>query len=297
MAIDINKVRSALNSQKTFGQRKSNRSEVIWKPVPGKQTIRIVPNKYSPDYPFVELSFYYFVQNRSFLCPASLGHPDPIMDKIKLLESTGVYSDKQIARALKPKTRIYAPILVRGKEYEGVKLWGFSPTIYTKLCTYIDGEYGDITDLQTGTDIDIMYTGRGSGENAFPKMEIFPKRTSTLAFNPEDTQLREKFQNQVNVRDLFEEPTYEELQEALERWLNPEGTVDPGNVTNNTFTNAEQTSFTNNPFDNNPFGQQPQRQPQQQFAPTPQSVQPQPQYQNPVNESHDVDQRFKDMFA
>ena len=285
MGLDINLIRNRLNTYSQTSNKKSSISEHIWKPTPGNSTIRILPNKYSQNYPFVELSFYYFIKNRPFLCPAALGHADPIMEKIKLLENTGDYNDRKLARQIRPKLRIFAPVFVRGKEYEGVKVWGFGTKVHQSLLTYMDGEYGDITDLQTGTDLIVTYV-KGANDAAFPTTQIMPKRNTSLAFDPNDTKLRDLFQNQVNIRELFVEPTYEELQEALEHWLNPDGSIEPTNTTSNTFGNFDTVKASQNPFEISSQASQPA------------AVNNATAY-NPSQPSTSptVDDRFKDMFA
>ena len=55
MAIDISKLKSRLNSLSNTNQK----SNLIWKPKPGKQIVRIVPYKFDPENPFIELKFHY----------------------------------------------------------------------------------------------------------------------------------------------------------------------------------------------------------------------------------------------
>jgi hypothetical protein len=53
-----------------------------------------------------------------------------------------------MGRKIEPKMRTYVPVIIRGKEAEGVKFWGFGKTIYAELLSIIsDPDYGDITDL------------------------------------------------------------------------------------------------------------------------------------------------------
>ena len=77
--------------------------------------------------------------------------------------------------------RVFAPVVVRGEEEKGVRIWGFSKTTYEALLRLvIDPEYGDITDVHTGTDIRVDY-GKKAGQ-MYPTTEIRPMRkTSALA--------------------------------------------------------------------------------------------------------------------
>ena len=49
--MDINAIKKRLNQLQSTNTRTSN----LWKPQPGKQQVRIVPYKFNPDTPFIEL--------------------------------------------------------------------------------------------------------------------------------------------------------------------------------------------------------------------------------------------------
>jgi hypothetical protein len=124
-----------------------------------------------------------------------------------------------MGRKIEPKMRTYVPVIVRGKESEGVKFWGFGKTIYTELLSIIsDPDYGDITDLMNGRDIDVEFTPAEGG--AFPKTSIRVKPNTQPA--TDDKAVAEKIMNQPQITDIFPEPTYEELEQALTEWMNPE---------------------------------------------------------------------------
>jgi hypothetical protein len=115
--------------------------------------------------------------------------------------------------------RTYVPVIIRGKESEGVKFWGFGKTIYTELLSIIsDPDYGDITDLMNGRDIDVEFTPAEGG--AYPKTAIRVKPNTQPA--TEDKEIAQKIMNQPTITDLFPEPSYEELEKALAEWMNPE---------------------------------------------------------------------------
>ena len=52
--MDINAIKKRLNQLQSTNTRTSN----LWKPQPGKQQVRIVPYKFNPDTPFIELFGY-----------------------------------------------------------------------------------------------------------------------------------------------------------------------------------------------------------------------------------------------
>ena len=153
------------------------------------------------------------------LSPISFGNADPIVEFSDKLKKTGDKDEWMMGRKIEPKMRTYVPVIVRGKEAEGVKFWGFGKTIYAELLSIIsDPDYGDITDLMNSRDIDVEFTPAEGG--AFPKTAIRVKPNTQPA--TEDKAIAEKIMNQPVITDIFPEPTYEELEAALTEWMNPE---------------------------------------------------------------------------
>ena len=154
------------------------------------------------------------------LSPVSFGNADPIVEFADKLKSTGDKEDWLAGRKIEPKMRTYVPVVVRGKESEGVKFWGFGKTIYTELLAIIsDPDYGDITDLMSGRDIDVEFTP-AEGPGQYPKTAIRVKPNTTPA--TEDKDVAQKIMSQPKITDIFPEPTYEELESALKEWMNPD---------------------------------------------------------------------------
>jgi hypothetical protein len=227
MALDISKLKSRLNSLSNTNQK----SNLIWKPKPGKQVVRIVPYKYSPDNPFIELKFHYNLNGKSYLSPDSFGRPDPIVEFSNRLKKTGDKEDWKMGKKMEPKMRTFAPVIVRGEENEGVKYWGFGKQVYQELLSIIsDPDFGDITDLTSGRDIVVEFkTGDESGKS-FPETNIRVKPNTSVAVDPNNSSLLDALKMQVNILDLFPELSYDELKDIMDKWLNPdnaESAVDP----------------------------------------------------------------------
>jgi hypothetical protein len=54
----------------------------------------------------------------------------------------------KLAKKLEPKVRYFAPVIVRGMEDEGVKIWQFGKELYSSfLQMAMDEEVGDFTDV------------------------------------------------------------------------------------------------------------------------------------------------------
>ena len=224
MALDINAIRGRLNKL----QNTQRKSDNLWKPTPGKHTVRIAPYQFDKDNPFIELYFHYNINNKTYLSPQSFGRPDPIVEFADKLKRMGDKEDWKAAKQMEPKLRTFVPVLVRGQEGEGVKFWGFGKTVYQEILGYIaDPDYGDITDPTSGRDITIEYQSAEEAGTSYP--------VTTIRVNPKQTPLTEnadnvqKFlENQTEITDLYSELSYDELKSVLEGWLNPSAAAEAG---------------------------------------------------------------------
>ena len=239
MAIDINAIKGRLNKL----QNTKRKSDLFWKPKPGKTTVRIVPYKYNQDNPFMELLFHYNINNKTYLSPQSFGRPDPIAEFADKLKSLGSKEEWKAGKGMEPKLRTFVPIVVRGEENQGVKFWGFGKTVYQEILGYIaDPDYGDITDPMTGTDITIEYTSAQDAGTSYPVTQIRVKRASSALL--EDTNAAVNLiKNQTKITDLYEELTYEELSTILKNHLNPEEAKEEANTAQSTTLEKRPTSF------------------------------------------------------
>lgn len=216
MAIDLDAIRKRLNGL----QNKTSQQNNLWKPEPGKQQVRIVPYQYNKDYPFVELYFHYGLNGKNYLSPLSFGKPDPIVEFAEKLKATGNSDDWKLSRKLQPRMRTYAPVVVRGKEHEGVKFWGFGKQVYTELLGFIsDPDYGDITDPVNGRDITVEFTSAEESGKQYPTTSIRVKPNQTPI--SEVKTVLEKVTNQTDITTIFKEPSYDDLKAELEKWLDP----------------------------------------------------------------------------
>jgi hypothetical protein len=202
-------------------QNNTKKSDSIWKPANGKSLIRIVPYKFNKDIPFIKLYFHYNINNKTYLSPMSFGRPDPIVEFAEKLKRTGDTDDWKAGKKMEPKLRTFVPIIVRGKENEGVKFWGFGKTVYQDILGYIaDPDYGDITDPLTGRDIVLDVTSAEESNAAYPTTAIRIKPTQTK-LSDDPAMVQSLLENQKNITELYSELSYAELKSVLENWLNP----------------------------------------------------------------------------
>jgi len=202
-------------------QNNTKKSDSIFKPANGRTTIRIVPYKFNRDLPFIELYFHYNINNKTYLSPMSFGRPDPIVEFAEKLKRTGDTDDWKAGKKMEPKLRTFVPVIVRGKENEGVKFWGFGKTFYQDILGYIaDPDYGDITDSMTGRDIVLEVTSAEESNASYPTTTIRVKPAQTKLVDDAAT-VQQLLDNQKEITDLYSELSYAELKTILENWLNP----------------------------------------------------------------------------
>ena len=219
--MNINAIKQRLNSL----QNTSKKTDSLWKPKPGKYQVRIVPYKFNKENPFIELLFHYNINNKTYLSPASFGRPDPIVEFAEKLKRTGDTDDWKAGKKMEPKLRTFVPVIVRGKENEGVKFWGFGKTVYQDILGYIaDPDYGDITDPITGRDIVLDVTSAEESNAAYPTTAIRIK-PSVSKLSDDPAVVQQLLENQKNITELYSELSYAELKSVLENWLNPGSTA------------------------------------------------------------------------
>lgn len=220
-------------NQSTGGNREF--TNLLWKPSPGKQVIRILPN--IPlnllEQPFVPIDFYHNFGKKWQMSPSNFDRPDPVIEYCNALLPDGVKlpleewkTAKNLQKKLLPSTRIFVPILVRGEEHLGVKFWGFATTTYRDLTAFFDeDDYADAASLTSGLDFTIEYIPSPDPKDQRQSKVIpTPKRNSSPA--SEDPAVIELIQKMPNIYETFTEPSYEELKNALKAYLQvPENTA------------------------------------------------------------------------
>jgi len=209
---------------KPKGGQKTDYSTIFWRPTVGKQQIRIVPSAYNSANPFTELKFYYGITNKVMISPLNFGEKDPIaLFAGKLREGEYNKENYVLAKKLDAKNRVFVPVVVRGEEDKGVRLWQFGKQVYEELLALaVDDEIGDYTDIVNGRDLTVETVGPESTGTPYNKSSVRVRlKTSPLS---EDASLVEKWTSeQPNPTDgLFKRYSFDDMKSALEKWLSPE---------------------------------------------------------------------------
>jgi hypothetical protein len=242
MGINLAKMKEKLSALESKGKGNS----VFWRPEDGEQVLRIVPT--ADGDPFKEYWFHYNLgKNAGFLSPKkNFGEEDPLNDFVRQLYKDGSDESIKMAKNLSARQRFFAPVIVRGEEDKGVRLWGFGKTAYKELLNLVlNPEYGDITDVNEGTDLTIQY-GKPPGAQ-FPQTSIIPRRRPSPLAETEET-ISTYLNSVPNFDEVFERKTPQQVQVMLDEFLLGESDAESVSSETSKYNNTS-TSTVDQAFD------------------------------------------------
>lgn len=242
MAIDFDAIRKKLGQLSGTNTRRN----VMWRPEEGEEhTVRLLSFKDNDGQPFKERWFYYNIGNNpGLLAPKQFGKPDPIQDLINTLREDGSKESYELAKKLYPKMRCYAPVIVRGEEDKGVRLWSFGKTVYQSLLNImLDEDYGDITCPSEGRDVKVVCT-KPPGR-MWATTTVRP-RGKASELSSDASKIKEWVDNVPDLDQLYTLKPANELEKIVNDWLNGEDTDSDGTTRNATsnFTNTSTSTST-----------------------------------------------------
>ena len=228
MAMDLSAIKSKLSSlqnQKSGGQKR-DMSLILWKPTVGKHSVRIVPATWDRSNPFKEVLVHYGIGNRTMISLVNFGEKDPIVEFSKQLATAGDKENWVMSKKLEPKMRVFVPVIVRGEEEKGVRLWEFGKQIYAELLSLADDpDVGDYTDVIDGRDITIETTDAATNGTGYNQSKV-RVRTKTTSLSEDGAEVEKWLNNQPEVFTIFKKYSYDEMKESLLSWLHPEAATD-----------------------------------------------------------------------
>jgi len=221
--MDLNAIKNklaALNSAGNQDREKVDFDKIYWKPVNGKSTIRIVPSAFNAADPFTELKLHYNIGRFPMMSLSNYGKQDPIEEFVKELRKTSDKDNWSLSGKLSPKSRFFAPVVVRGEEEKGVRLWSFGVNIYKALLALAEDEdIGDFTDVMSGWDMVVENTpAAGPGQFPSTTVRIKPKQT---VLSEDDSKVNSWLKDQPNALEVQTQYDYEFIKKKLQEYLNP----------------------------------------------------------------------------
>jgi hypothetical protein len=232
MGLDLAKMREKLAQLENGG--KSKKDNVFWKPSEGEQEIRIVPT--ADGDPFKVFHFHYNLGEAArggIVCPKrQFGEECPVCEFASSLWQEESSESKKMAKSLFVRQRFFSPVIVRGQEEQGVRIWGYGKTIYEQLLGLVlNPDYGDITDVDKGVDLTLTYT-LPKTKGAYPTTNLVPKRKSSKLAGSDEL-ISDALSNIPNVDELFQQKSTADIRAILESFLSPStGPLDDTSVIN-----------------------------------------------------------------
>lgn len=252
--LDMSKVRERLKKAQSSGGgnfEKIDYDKLYFKPkTDTTYSVRIVPNKLDKEFPFTEVETHnYNAFKKTIPTLRNWSEADPIVefrqglyDEIRKLEKDKTQDPQEvakikaeneaIAKSISPRTKYALPVIVRGQEQDGVKIWELGKTDYEAVLVILsDEDNGDITDVVDGTDLKVVgYTAiMQATKKPYTAVNITLKRKSSPL--SEDADLVEKWlEEQKDPREVFKKYTAEELKELLRAYLFPEESEEDNDV-------------------------------------------------------------------
>jgi len=220
--MDLNKIKSRLDNLNQAAKPKNTEKKdytlIYWKPkAEGKYQIRFVPSKLNKDNPFQEVFMHYGVGKFPIVALTNWGEDDPIVEFSKKLRKSSESENWRLAKQLDPKMRVFAPVIVRGEEDKGVRLFEFSKTIYMELLSIADDEdYGDFTDVAEGFDF-VVNASKVQDRPGFA-LSLRPKPKQT-PLSSDASQITTWLENQPILLEERYKDTYDKLKEELQTFI------------------------------------------------------------------------------
>jgi len=229
--MDIASIKQRLQTlqSKNTSKEKIDYSKVYWKPKEeGKYQIRFVPSKLNPQNPFQEIFVHYGFGKFPIFALTNWGEKDPIVEFTSQLRKTNEKENWSLAKKLDPKMRVYAPVIVRGEEEKGVRLWEFGKEIYMQLLGIAEDEdYGDYTDISEGRDftVEAVKGDIGGRQGLKTSIRVKPKQTP---LSSDSEQIKKWLEEQPNVLEVQKKMDFDSLKTILQNFLTPEDSEDEG---------------------------------------------------------------------
>ena len=156
---------------------------LYFKPDPGRTTIRIV----SPDGTFPVRSYWYHYNIAEKPVYSRYRNLKDMNDPLNQYTQQLWKADNQEEyRSVKANCRFYAPVIVRGQEHLGVKIWSFSKKCFSDMVDELKSVGADKTfyDSREGTDITLIYKKPATG---YPSTQLVAAdKPSSVADKDED---------------------------------------------------------------------------------------------------------------
>ena len=185
MGQNLDRIRERHAGLQTFGE--GGGGVEYLKLQPGSNIIRLLP-PFAPREDFwIERRVRFDVgpNKKKIFSPLDASAPDPAKDEYNRLLALADDASKRRANDMREKKRALMWAIDRGHPEMGYQLFDTNLFVLRDiLAIFMDSDYGDITNADTGCDITINYTAGIKGKS-FPQWQVVPRRNSTPLGHPE----------------------------------------------------------------------------------------------------------------
>ena len=223
----LNDVEEANSFNDKSNRVKVDLKEVTYNPKKGKlpeegEELRIVPPLEGKAYQ--KIDFHWNVgTSKMVVCPSMYGRPCPICEHL----STQPDSDDKKKKMA--KTRHFLPVVIRGKEHEGPKWWGFSKTVLNSIAGFYKNKYyGDISHVSQGNDINITFPMDSDTANLMP----VPVKSALMVDHhglPDEEKTNTLRSLVKPINEVFIELPYDAVKKILDKSTMASGSSDNSN--------------------------------------------------------------------
>jgi hypothetical protein len=225
MALNLERLQNKLEQIKNPGNKKFSRK--TWKPKQDGEhsNVRLIQYPFGED-PFPELWFHYGIGNGpGILCPRkNYGKTCPICEFAISLVNSDNEADKEQAKILWPKQRMYAVVVDRTDAEPAPKYWGFGVQVYQQLLEHlVNPKTMHMLDPEKGIDLEV-WTVKAKGKR-YPETFFSLDRTDTpLADDPK--KIQDILAAVTPIEEVYKPSTTSEIQKRLGEWSHPGDSVD-----------------------------------------------------------------------
>ncbi len=137
----------------------------FYSPKVGKNTIRILPEVGDMDFFFQPVGRHFFPDKRAVYCPSFTTEKDldcPVCEIVRELHNIGDKQSKKLASSLGVRRSWWMNVIDRNNEDAGPLMYTPGVMVFNSIISLInDPDYGDVTDIDEGSDIIIDRDGTG----------------------------------------------------------------------------------------------------------------------------------------
>lgn len=221
---EVNEVNNSFQSER----KKVNLKELTYNPKAGQlpeegEEVRIVPPIGEGAKAYQKLDLHWNVgASKLVVCPSQYDRPCPVCDHVNsiLNNPSSTEPQKEAAKKMQRRTRHFLPIIVRGKEHEGPKWWGFPKGVLNSISGFFKSKhYGNISDVYQGNDLTITFPKEAETAGIMP----IPYKTPLIS--KEDGTPDEERINKLRIlvqplNDVFIEMPEDAIRKIMDK-LNP----------------------------------------------------------------------------